>query len=133
MNKDRAFVVTHEFIEQGAFVKSWNKAQMRILGVPYPQPKGWKHRAVGMTISVEDAGRFLALRGQAKRGGRRKKTKTPRPRHTPSARDRLNALAEAVLHYLESVGVGGKYEAALREAVAEATGAGPCVPPGGVG
>jgi hypothetical protein len=116
------FTVTRDFIQRGANGPAgWNRDQMEILGVPWPRPKGWKRRAVGKIISVGDAEKFLALRGQSWKARRRERDGAGRPRRFPWAEERLRALADAVDHYLGVMGVGDDYKKALREAMAEAT------------
>jgi hypothetical protein len=41
----------------------WSKAQLALLGVPWPPPAGWKTTAMGRLIPRAVAARFVALRG----------------------------------------------------------------------
>ena len=55
--------ITEELIESGKSPKGgWSKAQLAILGAPWPPQPGWKLRAIGATILRKDAERFTALR-----------------------------------------------------------------------
>lgn len=55
--------VTKEWLENGmkggVGIKS---KQCKILGIPYPPPKGWKYLAIGKLLTDEEAQTFLVLR-----------------------------------------------------------------------
>lgn len=56
--------VTAQLIEAGKSVKGgWSQAQLAILGIAWPPPKGWIQQVIGRTIPKWDADRFVALRG----------------------------------------------------------------------
>jgi hypothetical protein len=40
----------------------WSAKQMAILGVPWPQPKGWLRALIGTTVSQETYRAFIAAR-----------------------------------------------------------------------
>jgi hypothetical protein len=44
--------------------RGWNRAQLALLGVPWPPPKGWKVKLIrdGFRLSVEAREQFLQLR-----------------------------------------------------------------------
>lgn len=62
----RTMIVTAELIEQGKSCRGgWTKAQLAILGVKWPPPKGWKARVIGWKeISDSAAEEFVRLKGQ---------------------------------------------------------------------
>lgn len=61
-------IVTNELIIQGMSGNGgWNRAQLELLGIPWPPVQGWKRRAIGTVIPDADADLFLALKGK-KRG-----------------------------------------------------------------
>lgn len=43
---------------------AWNKAQLAVLGVPWPPLKGWKDKLVrkGVRLTAEEHASFVALR-----------------------------------------------------------------------
>lgn len=52
-------------LKEGASVNgAWNRAQLALLGVPWPPSKGWKAKLVreGVRLSLHDHEQFLALR-----------------------------------------------------------------------
>jgi hypothetical protein len=56
--------ITDELIEAGKSKRGgWSKAQLAILGVPWPPESGWKQKVRGRTISQSEAERFVTLRG----------------------------------------------------------------------
>jgi hypothetical protein len=56
--------VTAELIAAGRSERGgWSKAQLALLGVPWPPPAGWKAEVIGRAISKPDADRFVQLRG----------------------------------------------------------------------
>ena len=59
-------LITAEFIEAGKSASGgWSRAQLQILGVAWPPPKGWKTVVVGKSIKEADAKLFLSLRKPA--------------------------------------------------------------------
>jgi hypothetical protein len=68
-------VVTIEWIEANRTVRgAWTKAQLAAIGVDWPPKKGWKHRAVGRSVTAEQQKVFEAWRGPY----REVRTKLPR-------------------------------------------------------
>lgn len=58
--------ITEDLLLAGrATAGGWKKAQLALIGVAWPPPKGWKATVIGTDISDEDAARFLALRDGA--------------------------------------------------------------------
>lgn len=56
--------ITEEFLVSGMTSSCGiNKDQLKILGLEYPAPKGWKHCLIGKRISKETAEKFIALKG----------------------------------------------------------------------
>jgi len=61
-------LITEEFIISGqSRAGGWNRAQLELIGVPWPPRPGWKWRAIGTVIPDSDADLFLELKGK-KRG-----------------------------------------------------------------
>ena len=60
---DKMVRVTKEWLESGmkggVGIKS---KQCKILGIPYPPPKGWKYLAIGRLLTDEEAQTFLVLK-----------------------------------------------------------------------
>jgi len=55
--------ITDELIEAGKSDRGgWTKAQLAILGVPWPPEAGWKDRVRGRLIPKSEADRFVGLR-----------------------------------------------------------------------
>lgn len=55
--------VTKEMIEAGKSLRGgWSKAQLAMLGVPWPPSSGWKSVVVGRHIKQSELERFLSLR-----------------------------------------------------------------------
>jgi hypothetical protein len=64
MAGEELVTVTAELIEAGRSERGgWSKAQLALLGVPWPPPAGWKEVVVGRAIPRPDAKRFLQLCG----------------------------------------------------------------------
>ncbi len=62
-------IVDEELLSEGKSDNGgWTRPQLKILGVAWPPKKGWKKRMVRKrrVIPVEDAARFVALRGARK-------------------------------------------------------------------
>jgi hypothetical protein len=54
--------VTAEFLMAGMSGQGgYKRAQLAILGVPWPPKTGWKARVIGMEISQAEADRFVRL------------------------------------------------------------------------
>jgi hypothetical protein len=57
--------VTAELIAAGRSQRGgWSKAQLALLGVPWPPPAGWKGEVIGRAISKAAADRFVELRDE---------------------------------------------------------------------
>ena len=55
-------IVTHEWVEKNATGKaSWTREQLKLVGVPWPPPKGWKARINGMGIPDAAAKKFEVI------------------------------------------------------------------------
>jgi hypothetical protein len=68
---DEVVRVTSELIEAGQSDRGgWTKAQLALLGVPWPPPSGWKAAVLGKAIPSSAADRFVQLRGRAGPGSR---------------------------------------------------------------
>ncbi len=50
----------------------WTRAQLEIIGVPWPPSHGWIHRALGRSIPKEQAAEFVALTGTGRKRRARK-------------------------------------------------------------
>lgn len=62
----RMTLITEALLHAGCSVAGgWKKAQLALIGVPWPPPAGWKARVIGLEISDEAAARFVALRDGA--------------------------------------------------------------------
>lgn len=56
--------VTQELIERGqSGMGGWNREQLKLIGVPWPPIRGWRHMAIGSWITKGDAELFVNLRG----------------------------------------------------------------------
>jgi len=62
----------------------YSRAQLALLGVPFPLPKGWKKRLIGTSASRAKVDRFISMKDSHLSASRKKK----------SAR-RANAIAAA--------------------------------------
>lgn len=61
------FKVSEDWIDENASsAGGWTSKQLRILGVQWPPPTGWKKKAAGMMLSAEQAKLFEDL-GKVKR------------------------------------------------------------------
>ena len=59
--------ITDELLESGRSESGgWSRAQLHLIGVAWPPPKGWKRTAIGREVPDEVAAEFVSLRG----GGR---------------------------------------------------------------
>jgi len=59
--------ITEDLLEKGMSRNgAWSMAQVRLLGFQqgYENNKGWKRKAIGTMISIEDALEFVSLRDQ---------------------------------------------------------------------
>lgn len=55
--------VTRELLERGKSDRGgWSRAQLALLDVPWPPPRGWGQEVLGREIDAETAARFVALR-----------------------------------------------------------------------
>ncbi len=55
--------ITNELIESGRSERGgWSRAQLAILGIPWPPPSGWKKTVVGHHIEQSEADHFVELR-----------------------------------------------------------------------
>lgn len=60
---DDSVPVTEEFIESGKSPRGgWTREQLRLLGVSWPPPKGWKQGVLGVCIPKATAEEFVRLR-----------------------------------------------------------------------
>ena len=58
--------ITMELIELGQSNEGgWNQAQLDLVGVGWPPPKGWKQRLCGEEFPQQQLDQFLALKGEA--------------------------------------------------------------------
>lgn len=66
--KDETVEITRELLEKGRGADgSWTPAQLQLLGVESPPPRGWRHDLRGKRISREDADAFIELRDNSQR------------------------------------------------------------------
>lgn len=64
MSEPNMVLITDDFIESGkSTAGGFSKAQLALLGIPWPPVGGWKAVVVGQKISSDAASRFLAGRG----------------------------------------------------------------------
>lgn len=57
------FTLTDKLLEAGASQHgNWTAAQLRVLGISWPPPKGWKNALVGKPILQTDYRLFLHLK-----------------------------------------------------------------------
>jgi hypothetical protein len=63
------FVVTHAWLMQHQSRRdAWTADQLRCIGIEWPPARGWKHRAIGKTISDQQKARFeMAMRAKRAR------------------------------------------------------------------
>lgn len=55
--------VTEQLLRNGQSDNGgWSKAQLALLGIPWPLKHGWKATIIGTTISEDTAKRFLSAR-----------------------------------------------------------------------
>lgn len=56
--------ITEQMLKAGKTqAGGWSRAQLQLLGVPWPPPKGWKKAALGKEVPDETANQFTQLRG----------------------------------------------------------------------
>jgi hypothetical protein len=60
------FVVTHQWLMLNQSRRNaWTADQLMAIGVPWPPPRGWMHKAIGREISYAAKARFeLAMRAK---------------------------------------------------------------------
>lgn len=77
MLADTTIRITEEFLCAGASARGgWTREQLRLLGVSWPLPKGWKHAIIGQVVDIAHAQEFLAI-GQAGRAHTRAESAKP--------------------------------------------------------
>ncbi len=58
---EKVMILTAEFLHKHTTAGgAWTKAQMKALGVPWPQPHHWLRGLVGKEITAEQAAAFIA-------------------------------------------------------------------------
>ncbi len=56
--------VTEPLLQAGkSEAGGWSRAQLQLLSVPWPPPKGWKKAVLGKELPDEVAAQFVQLRG----------------------------------------------------------------------
>lgn len=59
-------LVTEELLALGrSAAGGWTKAQLALLGVPWPPVTGWKSKVIGSVLTEGDAATFVAQRKSA--------------------------------------------------------------------
>ncbi len=69
MSDSQLVTLTNQIIFSGASCPSggWTRSQLKILGVSWPPPKGWKSRLLGSQVPEAKVKEFIRLRGVASR------------------------------------------------------------------
>lgn len=63
---DETVLITDELIEAGKSARGgWSREQLRLLGIPWPPPAGWKRKVLGARIRADSAEQFIRLRDRS--------------------------------------------------------------------